>query len=181
VSTNAPRNRDRFLGLKLAALVAAMFAFGFALVPLYDVFCDVTGFGGKTSTVAALTPTGEEAAAPDLDRTVRVEFLASVPSGSPWSFSPSVNHVNVHPGELFQAHYEARNLTGQALVAQAVPSVAPGTAAKYFRKFECFCFTQQAFAPNEVRDLTVSFMLDPSLPEHIDTVSLSYTFFAVSE
>jgi cytochrome c oxidase assembly protein subunit 11 len=179
---SAPENRkrgDRLLGLKLAGLVAAMFAFGFALVPLYDVFCDITGFGGKTSRIAALAPSDEPVA--DADRTVRVEFLASVPSGSPWSFSPSVTHVNVHPGELFQAHYEARNLTGQALVAQAVPSVAPGTAAKYFRKFECFCFTQQAFAPNEVRDLTVSFVLDPSLPDHIDTVSLSYTFFAVSE
>jgi cytochrome c oxidase assembly protein subunit 11 len=169
---------DRFLGLKLVGLVVAMFLFGFAaLPPLYDVFCEVTGFSGRTASAAA--------AATDLpadpSRVVRVEFIASVPSGAPWEFRAAQSHLDVRPGEPHQARFVARNITGQPLVAQAVPSVAPGPAAKFFRKFECFCFTQQAFAANETRELTVAFELDPQLPQHIDTVTLSYTFFAVSE
>jgi cytochrome c oxidase assembly protein subunit 11 len=171
------RAGDRFLGLKLAGLVAAMFVFGFALVPLYDVFCEVTGFGGRTASAAA----EQVSAAPDESRTLRVEFVANVPSGAPWEFRPAVSHLEVHPGEIYETHYEARNLLGKPLVAQAVPSVAPGPAADHFKKLECFCFTTQAFEPRETRDLKVRFMLDKELPEHVDTVSLSYTLFALSE
>jgi cytochrome c oxidase assembly protein subunit 11 len=170
------QHRDRFLSVKLAGLVAAMFAFGFALVPLYDAFCAVTGFGGKTANVAA-----EVVAAPDASRTLRVEFVANVPNGAPWEFRPDVSHLEVHPGQIYEAHYAARNLTGQPLVAQAVPSVAPGPAGDHFKKLECFCFTTQAFAPHETRDLKVVFTVDKELPEHVDTVSLSYTLFALSE
>ena len=113
-------------------------------------------------------------------RIASVEIM-SVPSGAPWEFRAAKSHLDVRPGEPHQARFVARNVTGQPLVAQEVPSVAPGPAAKFFRKFECFCFTQQAFAANETRELTVAFELDPQLPQHIDTVTLSYTFFAVSE
>jgi cytochrome c oxidase assembly protein subunit 11 len=167
---------DRKLGWKLAAMGAAMFAFGFALVPLYDAFCALTGYGGKTANAPV-----QVVERPDPSRTVRVEFLASVARGAPWEFSPSVSHMDVHPGQLYETHYRATNLTGTQLVAQASPSVAPGAAAKYFRKAECFCFTTQTFEPRETRELKLAFMVAPDLPAHFDTLSLGYTYFLASE
>lgn len=166
---------DRHLAWKVAGLGLAMFAFGFALVPLYDVFCAVTGFGGKTASAAAVV-----AEQPDRSRTVRVEFLASVPRGVPFTLEPEVSHMEVHPGRLYETHYRARNLTGSPLTAQAVPSVAPGAAARYFNKAECFCFTSQQFAPHEELTLKLSFMVAAGLPAHVDTLSLSYTYFLAS-
>jgi cytochrome c oxidase assembly protein subunit 11 len=168
--------RDRLLPLKLAGIGLAMFAFGFALVPLYDVFCAVTGFGGKTANAASVV-----VAAPDPDRTVRVEFLGSVARGAPWLFEPDVSHMDVHPGQLYEAQFRARNLRDEELTGQAVPSIAPGIAAKFFNKTECFCFTSQQFKPHEERELKVAFMIAPQLPDDVDTVSLSYTYFSVSK
>jgi cytochrome c oxidase assembly protein subunit 11 len=167
---------DRTLAFKLAGLTVVMFGAGFAFVPLYGAFCKVTGFGGKTASAAEVV-----VPAPDTSRTVRVEFLASVPRGARWEFAPDVTHMDVHPGELNVAHFHATNLTGAATVAQAVPSIAPGLAAQHFHKTECFCFTQQAFAPHETRELTVAFQVAPELPAHIDTLSLSYTFYTVPQ
>ena len=166
---------DRHLAWKVAALGVAMFAFGFALVPLYDVFCAVTGFGGKTAAVA--TAVAEQ---PDPSRTIRIEFLSSVARGAPFTLEPEVGHMEVHPGQLYETHFVARNLTGSPLSAQAVPSVAPGAAARYFNKAECFCFTSQEFAPNEELKLKLSFMVAAELPAHFDTLSLSYTYFSAS-
>ncbi|HEX7238229.1 MAG TPA: cytochrome c oxidase assembly protein [Gammaproteobacteria bacterium] len=166
---------DRRLALKVAGIGLAMFAFGFALVPLYDVFCAVTGFGGKTASAAVAVV--EE---PDQSRTVRVEFLASVPRGVPFTLEPEVSHLDVHPGQMYETHFRARNLTGSPRKAQAVPSVAPGAAARYFNKAECFCFTSQEFQPNEELTLKLAFMVAADLPAHIDTLSLSYTYFSAS-
>jgi len=166
---------DRYLVLKVAALAVAMFGFGFALVPLYDVFCEITGFGGKTATAAAAV-----VETPDASRTVRVEFVASVPRGVPFTLEPEVNHMEVHPGQMYETHFRARNLTGSSLTAQAVPSVAPGAAARHFNKVECFCFTSQDFKPHEEQTLKLSFMVDTALPSHVDTLSLSYTYFTAS-
>lgn len=167
------RDSDRFLPLKLAGIGLAMFAFGFALVPLYDVFCAATGFGGKTAMAATVV-----VEAPDPNRTVRVEFVASVARGAPWEFEPEVSHLDVHPGQLYETHFRARNLSGAQLVAQAVPSVAPGQAARFFHKTECFCFTSQEFEPHEERELKLVFMVAPELPGRVDTMSLSYTYFS---
>jgi cytochrome c oxidase assembly protein subunit 11 len=167
---------DRHLVWKVAAIGAAMFAFGFALVPLYDVFCEITGFGGKTASAAVAIV--EE---PDPNRTVRVEFVSSIARGTPFTLEPDVSHMDVHPGQMYETHFRARNLTGSSLVAQAVPSVAPGPAARYFNKAECFCFTTQEFAPHEELDLKLSFMVATALPEHVDTLSLSYTYFTASK
>jgi len=165
---------DRRLGWKVAGLSAVMFAFGFfVLPPLYDAFCEITGFSGRTANEAA---TGVAVA--DVERTVRVEFLASVARGAPWEFEPEVSHLDVHPGQLYETHYRARNLTGTTLVAQAVPSVAPGAAARYFNKAECFCFTSQTFQPHEEQTLKLVFLVAPALPAHVDTLSLSYTYFS---
>jgi cytochrome c oxidase assembly protein subunit 11 len=168
---------DRRLPWKLVGLVAAMFAFGFALVPIYDVFCSVTGLGGKTANAAS----APLLAAADVNRTVRVEFLGSVARGAPWDFHPELSHIEVHPGETYVARFAARNRRDEPMVGQAVPSIEPGEAARYFKKFECFCFTTQPFEANEARELTVAFALDPALPADVDTVSLSYTFYAVSK
>jgi cytochrome c oxidase assembly protein subunit 11 len=166
---------DRYLVVKVAAIAVGMFAFGFALVPLYDVFCAVTGFGGKTASAAvAVVET------PDPSRTVRVEFLASVARGTPFELAPEISHMDVHPGQLYETHFRARNLTGSPLVAQAVPSVAPGPAARYFNKAECFCFTSQQFEPHEELTLKLAFMVATELPQHVDTLSLSYTYFTAS-
>jgi cytochrome c oxidase assembly protein subunit 11 len=166
---------DRHLVWKVAGIGVAMFAFGFALVPLYDVLCAVTGYGGKTAAAAvAVVET------PDASRTVRVEFLSSVARGTPFTLEPEVSHLEVHPGQLYETHFRARNLTGSPLVAQAVPSVAPGPAARYFNKAECFCFTSQEFAPHEELNLKLQFMVATELPAHVDTVSLSYTYFTAS-
>jgi cytochrome c oxidase assembly protein subunit 11 len=167
---------DRQLPWKIAALSVAMFAFGFfVLPPLYDTFCDLTGFGGRTAMAAST-----EVVQPDPNRTVRVEFLASVPRGVPFTLEPEVSHLEVHPGQMYETHFRARNLTGSPLTAQAVPSVAPGSAARYFNKAECFCFTSQAFQPHEELTLKLAFMVARELPAHVDTVSLSYTYFTAS-
>jgi len=167
--------QDKALGLKLVALAVAMFGFGFALVPLYDVFCDITGLGGRTESEAA-----QVVERVDADREVRLEFVASLGRGAPWRFEPAVSSMRVHPGQIYTAYFRAENLRDEALTGQAVPSVAPGLAARYLRKIECFCFTQQDFAAREARDMPVVFLIEPELPEHIDTLTLSYTFFAVA-
>jgi cytochrome c oxidase assembly protein subunit 11 len=167
---------DRHLALKVAGLSVAMFAFGFlVLPPLYDTLCELTGFGGRTSAMAST-----RTEAPDPSRTVRVEFVSSVARGTPFTLEPEVSHMEVHLGQLYETHFRAQNLTGSARRAQAVPSVAPGPAARYFNKAECFCFTSQEFAPHEELDLKLSFMVATELPAHVDTLSLSYTYFSAS-
>jgi cytochrome c oxidase assembly protein subunit 11 len=164
---------NRTLIVKLATMACGMFAFGFLLVPLYDALCDLAGIGGKTDSTPAIV----DSYSPDNSRTVTVEFVASVNEYAPWEFHPVLTSMEVHPGEFYDATYYARNLTDRALTGQAVPSVAPGLAAKYFRKTECFCFTSQKFAAEEVKDMPLRFIIDPDLPEHIDRLTLSYTFF----
>jgi cytochrome c oxidase assembly protein subunit 11 len=167
---------DRYLPWKIAAMSAAMFAFGFfVLPPLYDTFCELTGFGGRTAMAASTA-----AARPDPSRTVRVEFTSSVARGTPFTLEPEVSHLDVHPGEFYETHFRARNLTGAPLTAQAVPSVAPGAAARYFNKAECFCFTSQRFEPHQELELKLQFMVATELPAHVDTLSLSYTYFTAS-
>lgn len=164
---------DPVLTHKLLLLTGIMFVFGFALVPLYDVFCDITGLGGRTDGTAAAAVVE----APDLTREITLEFTGTVNQSAPWRFTPVQAKMKVHPGKLYTARYTAQNLTGIAMVGQAVPSVAPGLAAKHLRKTDCFCFEQQQFDAHEQRELEVRFIVDTALPAHIDTLTLSYTFF----
>lgn len=167
---------DRYLAWKVAGMSVAMFAFGFfVLPPLYDTICEITGFGGRTAPTAAVVTPASDA---ESNRTVRVEFLASVARGAPWAFEPEVSHLDVKVGQLYETHYIARNLTGSTLVAQAVPSVAPGDAARFFNKTECFCFTSQEFKPHEEQTLKLAFIVAKDLPPQVDTLSLSYTYFS---
>ena len=167
------KENHRELGIKLTIMACAMFGFGFLLVPIYDVFCEITGIGGRTNSVAAAAP----ATSPVTDRTIRVEFVANLNQQAPWEFHPTVTSMDVHPGQLYDTSFFARNLTSDQLIGQAVPSVAPGLAAKYFTKTECFCFSSQEFAADEARKMPLQFIVDANLPTHIDRLTLSYTFF----
>jgi len=160
---------------KLVALAVAMFAFGFLLVPLYDVFCDITGIGGKIDTSGAAVV---EQQAIDTARTVTIEFVTTLNQQAPWEFRPNVAMMEIHPGEFYDTTFFARNLTHDDLVGRAVPSVAPGEAAKYLKKTECFCFSAQEFGPDESKNMPVRFVIDPAIPKHVDRITLSYTFFA---
>jgi cytochrome c oxidase assembly protein subunit 11 len=167
---------NRRLALQLGAMAVAMFGFGYLLVPLYDVFCELVGVGNK-GLVQAATVTVE----PDLTRSVTVEFVANLPDASGWEFRPTVASIQVHPGELAGTAFFARNSGSAARVAQAVPSIAPQLATAHFRKTECFCFTQQRFAAGEGREMAVRFVVDPALPREVEVVTLAYTFFETTD
>jgi len=158
---------------RLMFVVVGMFGFGFAMVPLYDVFCDVTGLNGKTGDQAALIDSLEV----DTSREVEVEFVASLNENMPWEFRPVQHSVTVHPGQPTRIEYVAVNRTDRVITGQAVPSVAPGLAAGYFQKTECFCFTEQQLAPGEEKLMPVIFVVDPELPDEVSQLALSYTFF----
>lgn len=164
-------NRNRLTG-SLLLLTVAMFGFGYLLVPLYDIICDITGLNGKVSNEAAVVTE-----APDMNRLIDVEFMASVNANGAWEFEPVITRMKVHPGKLYTIEYEARNVLEQSRTGQAVPSVAPGVAAKYFQKTECFCFTEQVFEATEARLMPVTFIVDPELPGDVELITLSYTFF----
>ena len=160
--------------IKLSLFAIAMFGFGYALVPLYNVFCDITGLNGKTGT---MTQAQSESLVADRERTVTVEFDTNVNSGLPWSFHARENRLKVHPGELTDVVFIVENKSDKAVMGQAVPSVAPAQASLYFNKTECFCFSRQTLAPGERREMTVRFVVDTKLPEKISTMTLSYTYF----
>lgn len=169
------QNVDGALIPKLVMLAAAMFGFGFLLVPLYDVFCDITGIGGKVDTSGAAVVTQQ---ARDETRILTIEFVTTLNQQAPWEFRPSVATMEVHPGEFYDTTFYARNLTDRELVGRAVPSIAPGEVAKYLKKTECFCFKAQDFGPGEAKDMPVRFVIDSDIPAHVDRITLSYTFFA---
>ncbi|MBM5812298.1 MAG: cytochrome c oxidase assembly protein [Gammaproteobacteria bacterium] len=172
---NTPQHgRHRGLVARLLLMAAASFAFGFALVPLYDVFCEVTGFGSRERLRG---PAVAAAAAPDRARTVTVEFTASVPSDMAWRLQPQVAALEVQPGQLYEAHFIATNLAPHAATAVAVPGVTPARALRHFRKTECFCFAPQSFAAGEQRELPVRFLVDRELPAGVDRLTLAYTFY----
>ena len=158
---------------RLLILVMAMFGFGFALVPLYDVFCDVTGLNGKTGNRIELA----DAPVIDSSRLVKVQFIANLNENMPWQFKPMTKSIKVHPGQPTTINYYAKNNTQHVITGQAVPSVAPGLAAAYFQKTECFCFTEQKLEAGEEKIMPVNFIVDSSLPDNFNELILSYTFF----
>jgi len=166
------KQSNRRTGLKLTAVALGMFVFGYALVPLYDVICDVTGLNGKTVRAEA-TVSGKV----DQNRWVTVEFTGNTMSGLPWEFRSLQKSMRVHPGEVAVAYYEARNTAGETITGQAVPSVAPNKAATYFKKIECFCFSQQQLKAGERKNMPVQFVVSTDLPKEVSTVTLSYAFF----
>lgn len=176
--SEAPEAVRRRHWARLAGGAVAMFGFGFALVPLYGLLCDITGFNGRTSGLMLVSNVVE---APQQSRTVTVELITTVNGSAPWKFAAGRQRLQVHPGQLYTVEFVAQNLQARAVTAQAVPSVAPWSAAKHLRKTECFCFRQQPFAAGEEKRMPMRFMLDPELPAEVETVTLSYTFFDVTE
>ncbi|PTB90031.1 cytochrome c oxidase assembly protein [Pseudidiomarina aestuarii] len=173
-SNPAPQRPDNGRVVRrLLLTVVCMFAFGYALVPLYEVFCDITGFNGRTKNEQAAANTR----AVDTSRTVNVQFITRTNSGMPWGFAPEVKSVRVHPGETKVVNFLANNPTGGNMVAQAIPSVAPGEAALYLNKTECFCFNQQPLKAGAKTAMPMQFYLDPDIPDHIHTLTLSYTLY----
>lgn len=164
---------NRVMLRKLLIIAVAMFGFGFALVPFYEKICEVTGINNilKADVVAKNTQV-------DTSRTVTVEFDANTRALA-WNFQPLQVSVKVHPGELTQVAYEVKNTLPYAVTGQAIPSYGPQLAAMYFKKLQCFCFTQQTLQANEVRQMPVVFVIDPGLPKDVNTITLSYTFFEV--
>lgn len=155
-----------------------MFGFGFALGPAYSALCRITGWNGSWNPMVA---DAAAAVTVDLNRKVKVEFVTTVNGGRTWKFQSESPSLEVHPGELYTVNFRAQNTEDRALIAQAVPNVAPWDAARHLKKTECFCFNNQAFAAGEEKIMPVRFMLDPALPTSVDTVTLSYTFFDVTE
>lgn len=166
------RSNTRVVGWCMAGVIG-MFAFGFALVPLYDVFCELTGINGKTAGRYEVTETPEA----DESRTVTVQFLASNGPGMSWTFRPVVRSVEVHPGEPTTVNFYAENPTTEAMVGQAVPSLSPSEGALYFHKTECFCFNQQPLNAGESTEMPLIFIVDRDLPAHITKLTLSYTLY----
>jgi cytochrome c oxidase assembly protein subunit 11 len=162
----------RNLVTSLLVVVVAAFGFGYALVPLYDVFCEITGFGGRTNTEAVAV---EEA--PDLSREIRIEFMTTVNSYAQFEFAADADSMTVHPGKMYFATFTATNLSDFDKVAHAVPSVSPVAAAEHFVKIECFCFNSQEFAGSEEKAMPLQFIVNPDLPDYVDTITLGYTFY----
>jgi cytochrome c oxidase assembly protein subunit 11 len=173
MSEDAGKNENSKVVRKLLFVVVGMFSFGFALVPLYDVFCDITGLNGKTGDRYV----AEAPAEVDYSRTIKVEFLANLNAGMQWEFKPVTYSMMVHPGETARVEYIARNRTDRDITGNAVPSVTPGIAAEHFQKTECFCFTEQTLKAGEEKTMPVIFMIDPTVDEDVKEVTLSYTFF----
>ncbi|MBV8030566.1 MAG: cytochrome c oxidase assembly protein [Betaproteobacteria bacterium] len=165
------QNRRTFL--RFALIAAGMFGFGYALVPFYYQIC--AAWDVRNIESRAERPANTQV---DLGRTVTVE-LDSNTHKLPWSFRPLVKHVAVHPGEVATVEYEVTNTRGVPITGQAIASYGPQLAGEYFRKFECFCFTQQTLQPGETRRLPVVFVIDPKLPRDVNSIALSYTFFEV--
>lgn len=173
------RSVDTKLAAKLVGVAVGMFLFAvFIMPPIYDVFCDITGLGGKTG--GQYEYQAEEAGI-DYSRTVKVIFTATQNAEMPWEFAPSTHEIDVHPGEPTLVTYWAKNTTDEDMVAQAIPSLAPNNAARYFNKTECFCFERQPLEAGNEAELPLVFIVDRDLPRSVNTVILSYTIFDVTD
>jgi cytochrome c oxidase assembly protein subunit 11 len=168
---------------KLCVIVLAMFAFGYALVPMYKAICEFTGINVLAVGENGV-PQKNRVAAPantqvDRSRTITVEFDAN--ARGVWSFKPAVSSMQVHPGQVTTVMYEFQNTQNRQMAAQAIPSYAPKQATNYFNKLECFCFNQYHLQPGEKKTWPVVFVIDPKLPHDVQTITLSYTFFEVGK
>jgi len=184
-NNNTLQRANRRLAMKLGVLGLFALGFGFALVPLYSVICEVTGLNGKTGDSVAATKIAANAQAEqsakvdkvDRSRLVTVEFTGTMMPGLAWEFKPHVTKMKVHPGEVVTAMFYAKNTSRHEVKGQAVPSMTPGIAAPHFQKLDCFCFTQQTLQPGQSKDLQIVFMVSPKLPQEVRTVTLGYAFF----
>jgi cytochrome c oxidase assembly protein subunit 11 len=158
---------------KLVIVSVAMFGFGFALIPFYQKICEVTGVNSVLKKDEVVNTQVDAA------RVVTIEFDSNLRSSLPWTFRPLETSLRVHPGELATVMYEIRNTSARAITGQAIPSYGPQLAERYFKKIDCFCFTQQTLQPGESRQMPVVFVIESALPQNVGTITLSYSFFEV--
>ncbi|WP_111655940.1 cytochrome c oxidase assembly protein [Isoalcanivorax indicus] len=164
---------------KLMIAVVCMFGFAYALAPLYYAVCEALGIGGRTNSVPIVeVPEGMQK---DEDRSVLVQFVTRSAQGMPWDFEPMERSVRVHPGEIKAVNFRVRNRTGEDMVGQAIPSLVPGQAATHFKKTQCFCFDQQPLQANAEEVMPMIFYLDPAIPRSVNTITLSYTLYDITE
>jgi cytochrome c oxidase assembly protein subunit 11 len=178
MATRLQRDNLAMVG-KLAVVVAAMFAFGYALVPIYKSICDALGINVLSRAERLAVGQDGKSINTQIDRTrtITVEFDAN--ARGPWDFKPALRSLTVHPGEMATVMYEFRNRQDRAMAAQAIPSYAPKQATAHFNKLECFCFNEYLLEPGESKQWPVVFVIDPKLPKDVTTITLSYTFFEV--
>lgn len=173
-----PRRHTKLVGiLSLAGVL--MFGFGFALVPIYNSMCKALNINGKV--VLDRTPYDAKTANITQDREVIVQFVATNTGNVPWAFYPKIREIRIQPGKMANLAFYAENKTGMRMTVQAIPSVTPGIAAKYIKKTECFCFTQQTLNGHEAMEMPLLFHLDPDLPETVKTITLAYALFDVTD
>ncbi len=158
---------------KLLAILGLMTVFAFAMVPLYNVFCEITGINGKVLVSEELYQNVQT----DKSRQVTIEFVTNINRGMPWDFKSTVKKLDVHPGEMNEVMFYAKNKSQKIITGQAIPSVAPGQASFYLNKTECFCFDQQTLKPGEEINMPMKFYIDPDLPDGVHTITLSYALF----
>ena len=163
---------------RLCLMVLGMVGFVVALVPLYDLFCEITGLNGKTGGPYTFD---EAKAAPDTSRLIRVNFLTNTNEGMVWKFWPEKGAVRVNPGAANTVSFFVKNTTDKVMVGQAIPSVVPGAAAEFFHKTECFCFEQQVLQPGEEMEMPMRFIVGHELPKNISSINLSYALFDVTD
>jgi cytochrome c oxidase assembly protein subunit 11 len=175
--TESVNQKNSKLVRTMLIVVVLMFGFGYALVPLYDVLCDITGLNGKYKEQAAK----EVAYKVDSQREVTVEFITALNEATPLVFYSEAQKLKIHPGAYYTVNFFAENKTDKAMEAQAIPSFSPGAVAEYFKKIECFCFTRQTFKPREKKIMPMRFVVNPTLPEQYKTITLAYTFFDNTE
>jgi cytochrome c oxidase assembly protein subunit 11 len=171
--TEELKQKNTKLAKQLLIVALLMFGFGYALVPIYNVLCDITGQNvkvGETSEAA-------QSFVADKSREVTVEFLTSINESTPLEFRSETRSMKVHPGQYYTVNFFARNTLPGQIKAQAIPSITPGLAEEFFKKVQCFCFELQTFAGHEEKTMPVRFVVNPELPERYKTITLSYTFF----
>ncbi|MGY6274710.1 cytochrome c oxidase assembly protein [Methylomonas sp. MgM2] len=171
--TEELKRKNTSLVKKLVIVALLMFGFGYALVPIYNVFCDITGQNIKIEEATEKS----NAFAVDRNREVAVEFITSVNESTPLDFRAETSTMKVHPGQYYTVNFYAKNNLAGPIKAQAIPSIAPGLAEEYFKKVQCFCFELQTFEGHEEKTMPVRFVVNPELPERYKTITLSYTFF----
>jgi len=174
MSSTTPQGKaNRSLTRSLWVMVGGSFAFGFALVPLYNVICEAAGIRVNAA------PSAIKASEAGVGREVTLEFMSMLPAGSDFELMPETNELVLQPGRLYEAKFRIRNNATQPVVAQAVPSIAPATTAQYLQKTECFCFTPQSFGASEEREFTVRFIVSPDLPAEVDRMTLAYSMYTL--
>jgi cytochrome c oxidase assembly protein subunit 11 len=180
MQTTETHSKNKRTTLLLGGMVVLMFGFGFAMVPLYNLLCQVTG----TQSIAIRTAAGKAQVVQDKvdeSRLVTVKFDTTVNPNLPWDFSAATNMMKVHPGQIYEVNFVANNRSSSMITGQAIPSVAPWQATPYFSKLECFCFNQQTLEGSERTDMPLRFMVSADLPAEINSLTLSYSFMRLKE